>query len=87
MTDPYIAKLEAEHAALCAQLGPLESQIATLREKRRPLVEARAKIERVLSARRKLALMSPAEREALREQMGETIGPAPIATAAAVRGV
>lgn len=84
MSDPHIAKLEAEHAALCAQIAPLDRQIAALREKRAPLIDARARVERVLSARRKLALMSPAERDALREQMGEMIGLAPIATS--VRG-
>lgn len=86
MSDPHIAKLEAEHAALCAQIAPLDRQIAALREKRAPLVDARANVERVLSARRKLALMSPAERDALLEQMGAVIAPGTVATATTVRG-
>lgn len=85
--DQYTAQLEAEHAALCAQIAPLERQIAALREKRRPLVEARAKVESVLSARRRLGLMSPAEREEILRQMGAVIAPAPVGTSASVRGV
>ncbi len=49
--------------------------------------EARAKVERVLSARRRLGLMSPAEREEILRQMGAVIAPAPVGTSASVRGV
>lgn len=86
MTADDIARLEAEHATLCAAIAPLSEEIERVRTRRAPLVDRRAVIESTLSAWRKSADLPADLRDLVRVQIGATIAAGAVASGTTVRG-
>lgn len=85
--DPFVGALEAERAALEAERDACNREIEPIRARRAAVVGKLAAVESRLAARRRLAALSPFERDALAREMGTLLGVEAAESRADVRGV